>query len=99
MTREEVCLAGDVRITECLMDAALMLKIGDLLARGTPPTFRKDELHAWPSAAGTVRGALHRPLPDQTMTGWALMPLSTQGAWSLVVVKHGDADHDGFVPS
>lgn len=99
LPREQACLAGEVGISEGLMNAALVLKIGALLASGAPPSFRKEELVARPSASGTVRDALQWAFSGPSQTGWALMPLCTQGAWSLVVIKHGDADNGGCVIS
>lgn len=97
LARDEVSLAGDVQISEGLMSAAFLLKIGALLARGTPPSFRKEELEARASASGTVRGALQWALRGPPQTGWALIPLCRDGTWSLVVVEHGAEDNGGCV--
>lgn len=94
LTRDEVRLAGDVGISAGLMNAAFLLKLGTLLAQGTPPTFTKDALHASPSASGTVIQAVEGALNHSPQNGWALMPLCAQGAWCLIVLKHGDVDND-----
>lgn len=97
LSRDEVGLSGDVAISEGLMNAAFVLKIGTLLNRGIPPTFRKDSLHATPSASGTVSQALLGALNHPPQNGWTLIPLCGQGTWCLIVVKHGDANNDGCV--
>lgn len=94
---QQVWLNTDVAISEELMDAAFVLKIGAILADGIPPSFRKEELEARPSTSGTARDALQWTFSGPPQTGWTLLPLYTQGTWSLVVARHGDSANSGCV--
>lgn len=94
---EDIFLQPSRGISPGIMNAGVLLKIATILRTCTSPSFQFGQLDARASASGPLTDALQWAFTGPPHTGWALMPLCKQGAWSLVVVQHGDADTDGCV--